>query len=348
MADEKITIGFKKSYSNSGSVLKYPKGNVYEDFTDYVRFDFYKYKPPFTTSGTGAPKVDKDGNVIDGTTNASLNRYNESSNQSELKRDEELKTILLYMPEDISTGTSIGWTGKGFTNAGAGLLRTAGPPTTGNVGGGFTNLVGELGKLVQRGPSVGAQAVASAVNNLPGGIGGDVGLQDVLGGIGGVILNPNTELMFGSFELRSFQLKFKLAPRNGGEADEIREIVNTFKKASLPSYSAAAADFWSQAAAFLSNDNNKTGDNNSNYIGVPSLCGVTFMSGSKPNEYVSQFKTSAITSVDINYTPDGAYSTYGGALGNSQKSPVAIELSLGFTETKLVYRQEISTTGATY
>jgi len=344
-SNEPITISFMTNAGKQAKgALRYPKDKVYDDFTDYVRFDFYKYVPPFST-GPASSSVDKDGKSTGGSTNQTLNNYNLSSNSSSMEKDPEFETILLYMPEDISTGVQVGWTGKGFTNSAAGLMKVLGPGINGNVGGGFQNLAAEIGKLAQRGPSLGADIIAQSINKLPGGIGGDVGVQDVLAGIGGVILNPNTELMFSSFDLRSFTLNFKMTPRNEAEAKEIRKICNTFKKAALPNLSASPTDFWSKAMNFLSNKD-QGDDNNANYIGVPSLCEVVFMSGLQPNQYVSQFKMSAITSVEINYTPDGSYATYGGAGG--ERSPVATELSLGFTETKLVYRQDITLDGATY
>jgi hypothetical protein len=346
MAEEPIKVSFKVNKTDTTKTLSYPRGKVYQDFTDYVRFDFYKYKPPFQ-SVTGKAGVDKDGKAVQGS--GSYDLYNSSS--VDLERNPKLPydTILLYMPEDISTGTQSEWGGKGFTNPAAGLLRSSGNAVAGNAAGTAQAVADSIGKLFQKGPSVGATAIAAAINNMPGGIGGDVGIQDVLAGVGGVILNPNTELMFTGFTLRNFDLNFKLAPRNGDEADEIRKIVNTFKKASLPDYSSSAQDFWNKTANWLSNgEEGKKEDQNSNYIGVPSLCKVTFMSGSEAHPYLSQFKTSAITKVDINYTPDGAYATYGGSLGNAQKSPVAIELSLSFTETKLVYQDDVFTQGATY
>ena len=48
----------------------------------------------------------------------------------------------------------------------------------------------------------------------------------------------------------------------------------------------------------------------------------------------------AITNVDVNYTPDVAYATYDDSKNPGQ--PVAIELSIGFQETKLVFADEIS------
>ena len=64
------------------------------------------------------------------------------------------------------------------------------------------------------------------------------------------------------------------------------------------------------------------------------------MKGGGLNEFVPQYKMCAITEVDVNYTPDGTYATYGGSKGQAG-APVATELSLQFLETKLIYASEI-------
>ena len=43
----------------------------------------------------------------------------------------------------------------------------------------------------------------------------------------------------------------------------------------------------------------------------------------------------AVTQVDVNYTPDGAYATYGDG------QPVAIELAINFQETKINFAEEV-------
>ena len=76
------------------------------------------------------------------------------------------------------------------------------------------------------------------------------------------------------------------------------------------------------------------------FISVPDLVRVSFMSGSGPADYLPQFKMCAITQVDINYTPDGSYAKIVDADGKVGGVP-AMELTVGFQETKLVYREEV-------
>ena len=59
------------------------------------------------------------------------------------------------------------------------------------------------------------------------------------------------------------------------------------------------------------------------------------MKGSTEHPYLPRFKMCAITQVDVNYTPDGSYATYGDG------QPVAIDLTLNFQETKMVFKEDI-------
>ena len=187
-------------------------------------------------------------------------------------------------------------------------------------------------------PTAIAGGIATGINAL----GNDnVTTNDVLQGALGVVLNPNTELMFQGFKLRSFGLKFKMSARNETEAIEIGKIIGTFKKVSLPSFGpdpGGAADVGKFGKAILDAVTPGEGaeQSNTNYIGVPGLCTVQFMKGNKIHDHLPQYKVCAITQVDVNYTPDGTYNTF------TDGRPVAVELTLQFSETKLVYSNEIN------
>lgn len=318
--------------------LSYPLDKVYSDHTDYVRFKFVKYNPPFASMGEN-DFVDKDGKetraLKDG---EALNIYNNSIGEF---TDAGLPTIVMYMPEDIGASYGAKWGGKGFTNTGADIMRQAGALlNTGSAIDSIGTTLQNMGNAMTRGQSLLASGIAGAMNALPGKIGGSVDANDVLGGIGGVILNPNAELLFSGFDLRNFGLQFKMAPRSAKEAVTIRDICTTFKRASLPRFGASPGNTINNA--FNKEKNVSEFNNNRNYIGVPNLCIVEFMKGGSPHPYLSQFKPCAIRGVNITYTPDGQYSTY------KDGSPVATGLQLDFIESKLVYSNEISYGGASY
>ena len=322
----------------NSSRLSYPHAKLYDDHTDYVKFKFVKYNPPFATLGSNE-FIDKDGKQTRALKGGeALNLYNNSIADFV---DAGLPSIFMYMPEDIGASYGANWGGKGFTNTGADIMRQAG--TLLNSGSAIDSIgstLQNMGNAMTRGQSLLASGIAGAMNALPGKIGGSVDANDVLGGIGGVILNPNAELLFSGFDLRTFGLNFKMAPRSAQEALVIRDICTTFKRASLPTFGASPGNTLNNA--FNKGKNVAEENNNRNYIGVPNLCIVEFMKGKDPHPYLTQFKPCAIKEVNITYTPDGQYSTY------RDGSPVATGLTLNFIESKLVYSNEISYGGTSY
>ena len=318
--------------------LTYPQGQVFESSTDYVLFEFYKYKPPFAANSSGGGleyKTDKDGNKTKEVTGTdALNIYN--NNIADLESS-GLPSIAMYMPEDLGAEYGATWGGKGFTNNQADVLKMSGSILNSSGSSGFGTAAQALGNFMQRADAAVADVVAQAVNAVPGSGGSTVGLNDVLGGVGGVILNPNTELMFSGFDLRGFGLNFKMAPRSKKEAEQIRDIITTFKRASLPGLGASPA-----LGGFFDGDTSADENENRNFIDIPNLVTVRFMNGSNDHPYLTKYKPLAITSVKVNYTPDGQYATY------EDGSPVATTLQLAFTESKLVYSNEISYGGASY
>ena len=336
MSDKVVIQAGRRGKGAPKGRLSYPRGKVYESSTDYVLFQFWRYKPPFAANAenTGLQTNEEgEAQAIEG--QSALNIYNKNT---ENLASSGLPSIAMYMPEDLGAEYGATWGGKGFTNNQADILKMSGSLLNAEgIGSGFQNAAQALGNFMQRGDALVADAVVQAVNAAPGTAGSSVGINDVLGGVGGVILNPNTELLFSGFDLRGFGLNFKMAPRNQDEAKEIRDIITTFKRASLPGLGASPA-----LGGFLDGDTTADENENRNFIDVPNLCTVRFMQGSDDHPYLTKYKPLAITSVRVNYTPDGQYATY------EDGSPVATTMQLAFTESKLVYSNEITYGGASY
>ena len=68
---------------------------------------------------------------------------------------------------------------------------------------------------------------------------------------------------------------------------------------------------------------------------MPSVCKFAFMKGGDLHPFLPQYKTCALTGVDVNYTTDGQY------VVTRDGYPVATELRLSFKELKLIYREDI-------
>ena len=287
--------------------LRYP-GNLYATDADYVLFQFYKYQPPFQGINKGNTKDNSN----------SVATYNQSATDAAFYKEETEKPVILYMPEDVSTGYKANWSGKAFSNIGTAALATAG---SGDFGQAMQNSLNAVGTAFDQAiPNIGNKVIRETIAKITG---EQLSQNDVYGATRGVILNPNVELLFGGIDLRNFQLNYKLVPRNEGEAESIKEIIKIFKRAMLPRFSDGK-------------EMNLVGGQNiaNSFIKVPNFCKVSFMRGGGLNRDVTQYKMCAITQVDINYTPDGTYAT----LENGEM--VAIELSLAFQESKLIFAEE--------
>lgn len=298
--------------SSTTSALRYPIDAAMARETDYVLFQFYEYVPPFKGINKGAAKDN----------NKPLAVYNQSSTDSSLYNETSEKSIVLYMPEDISTGYKANWSGKAFSNLGRDAMATAGSTDPGQV---FQNSLSFAGDAFQQAiHNTGQKTISGVISKITG---EQVSNNDVFGGLRGVILNPNVELLFGGTDLRNFQLRYKLVPRNSKESGVIKELIDVFRRSMLPRFTDG-----SDIALFGAANQNDA----NNFIKVPNLCRVNFMRGGTHNPDVPQYKMCATTQVDINYTPDGTYATYGDG------SMVAIELTLSFQETKLIFAEEVS------
>ena len=362
LTEEQFTVGpyilpeMKNSFPaenfTSDKVLKYPAQQTIGPQSDYVLFEFKKYNPPFGDNpgaetykrlgGWGGRYSWFSGDLAalnfdeKGVSNflSKKNDYNQSNTYEPADGyipkpgDDpvEMPAIIMYMPEDISTGFKGNWGGKAFSSIGAGILGAAGQE---NLASKITDGFGTITAAGER--ALGLTAAKILQKSVKAAGGDQLTKDDIFGGISGAIMNPNTELMFQGVDMRNFMLKFKLVPRNADESKQINEIIKLFKACTLPLRNPG------QVMGF--NDPDKPANQGiiSGFIGVPNLCKVSFMRGSEEHQVLPRYKMLAITEVDVNYTPDGAYATYSGRSGQ----PVAIELTLNFQETKINFAEEV-------
>ena len=322
----KYTYTLNTPAKPSDTSLRYP--DDIGEATDYMIFDFFKYKPPFG-KGSGA-----------GAANPTREAYNQTSQLEDTAIDKAgLPQIILYMPEDVSASYKADWAGKRFSNVGAGILASAGGVAGGDFKGALDKIAGTAGAAVKKLP---AQLGAFAVSSIVGSITGEsISSNDIFSSIGGQILNPNTELIFGGHEFRSFTFVYKLVAYNQAEVSSIQNIIKTFKISMLPSFSQDRLKYADQFAAPESGTDQAvprlaaTVNDKIGFIKNPLLVQPYFMTNTGINGYLPRFKPCVISDIDVNYTADGAYATYGDG------SPVAMTLTVSLQETKLVYEEDI-------
>ena len=320
-----VPIPKGKHDGEAGTSLRYPNSDYFEKDSDYMMFEFGKYIPPFLPENV----QDRLGSGEAGRNEDISSRYigyNQSStNFKPITDSKRYRPVILYMPQDISTEVKTSWNAKAFSSMGRGLVAAAN---------------GDFSKLkdynVPNGlKSTFAGLFTQGINSIPG-VAGNLSLNDVTGSTRGVILNPNVEVLFDQPDLREFGLKFKMTPHNAEEGKIIRSICRTFQRASLPGFGDENAGSWLDKDGENVGGSDKVSIGGGNMITIPRMCRVSFMKGSGLHPYLTQYKTCAITRVQVNYTPDGNYATY------SDGAPVATEISLDFLETKLIFNQEVS------
>ena len=142
-----------------------------------------------------------------------------------------------------------------------------------------------------------------------------VGAQGLLSRATGAILNPNLEMLFGGPKLRSFGFTFKLSPRDASEASQVRQIIRFFKQGM--SVKTSSSNVFLKAPNVF-DIQYQTFNTDGNLIEHPSI---------------NFIKTCALTSCDVQYTPDGTYMTY----EDPFRTMTSYQLTLNFGELDPIF-----------
>ncbi len=318
--------------------LRWPKDVKYDD-SDYVLFQFGKYVPPFSKDITNASVVgqgkaeDRSKAILKDIAKGGISEYNLNN----LDQDENnFANIVLPIPQDLSNEIQQVWQGKQFTKGGRAAIAGLAGGQFHYAGAMMQNITGHL-KAAQN-------AITTAGLNAIPGVGGNLEFNDVSGSTSGIVINPNAELMYDAPEMREIGMVFKMVPRNEKESEDIRQIYQTFREASLPSFGGKGESkklfgdkHGTSSSDIMTNEEQvESMTSQNNWIRVPSLCKFTFMKGSSKHPHLIQFKPCAISKVEVNYTADGTYATY------SDGAPLSVELTLNFMETKVIFRSDVA------
>ena len=327
-----------KSPTITNTTARYPSDALIDETSDYVFFQFGKYKPPFSREAQKTLKNNK--NVI--------RRYSQASYNA--STDLELREItppggvvtggiVLPMPQDLGNDIQQTWNGKQFSALGRAAI-------AGSAGGSFAMIGNRVADIDGSITSTITALQMTVLNKIPG-VGGNLDMNDITGSTRGIVLNPNAEVLYDSAELREIGMTFKMIPRSQEEAKIIKNIVYMFRYASVPAWGGNEPngdwDSTNDTQIKFSKNSNESGEKSDNdqafgkdnFIRVPYLCQFTFMTGGEINDKVQQFKPCAIRKVAVNYTSDGTYATY------RDGEPVATELTLNFLESKLLFKKDI-------
>lgn len=153
-------------------------------------------------------------------------------------------------------------------------------------------------------------AMGASLAKLPGAFGA-ADLGSALSASTGTALNPFRETVFESVDFRSFSFKYKFFPKNKKEADDVYNIINTFKFHMHPEMSSGKMFFI-----------------------YPSEFNISYYFGSEENGYFHKFTTCVLESMDVSYGGEQFSSFRDG-------SPTEINMSLTFRELEILTKKMI-------
>ena len=155
------------------------------------------------------------------------------------------------------------------------------------------------------------------------------GAQNLLTRTTGAIMNPNMELLFSSPNIRNFSFAFTLAPRSREEAKTVIKIIRFFKQGMAPIRSKSRLFLKSPHTFRLAYKHkaskNERRDGNNVATDHP---------------YLNKFKECAMGSFGVNYTPNGAYSTYEDGV------MTAYQITMNFQEMNPIYNDDYGSSGS--
>ena len=213
--------------------------------------------------------------------------------------------IFLPMPLDLTVNYNASWAGNKLT------------PSQVLIRGEVENRWSDSGQAIRYAMMAG---VKSGVEGVVAAVGGGGGVSEIYGAISASkkVSNPYTELMYDSPSLRMFSFDWTLAPKNAKEAENIKNIVYSLKKAMHPIVapaSSAEGMVWE----------------------YPDYIDITFVKRietsknetQQQNEWLFTINKCAISNLNVKY--DNKFHADG--------SPTAISFELQVMETQLLTQQ---------
>ena len=128
----------------------------------------------------------------------------------------------------------------------------------------------------------------------------------------GAVENPGAAQLFKGVGMRQFSFTWTFAPKNVDESNNIKKIIDIFKRNHLPTFMAAGGSFMF------------------NYPNIvhPSYSGLLDQS---TNPYLPTFEYCAISEVNVSYSPQGVAPSFYA----KSKAPVFIQLSITLKELNI-------------
>lgn len=190
--------------------------------------------------------------------------------------------ITMYIPDTMAFGQQVGWNSTSIHDMGKAL-------------------VGGIGAATK-------DATRQALNAFT-----TVGAQLEYGAeLLGYAFNPQLLVLFKGIGFRTYQFDFYFSPKDEGEAENIRNIIKSFRMAAHPALHGTAGIFYE----------------------APSSFNIAFFHNGKQNTNIPMLENCVLLSYDVDYAPYG-WTTF------TDGMPARTSLSLRFQETGILDRGKI-------
>ena len=221
------------------------------------------------------------------------------------------EAICMYIPESLSTSYDIEWQGEEMRGSSM-LLDTAKSA--------IQTMNAESGKDMAKG-------VGKTVGTLLGAVAGSaitlLGENLVSAGTK-QIMNPYMEMLFKGVKNRSFEMAFKFTPKSTKEAQQVHDIIQTFKKYALPEVPMGGSEL------------------SQSFFIYPAEWDIVFYTVDNEqavrNKFLARYGRSVLTGISVDFGSAGttAFLRPDEELGTTGAPPVQTSLTLSFTEIDLI------------
>ncbi len=173
-----------------------------------------------------------------------------------------------------------------------------------------------------------AGAVINAViaRSLLGRVGINVDVEQFVTRETGAAINPNLELLFGGPQLRTFSFVYNFAPNDSNEAKTVRMIQRWFRQ------------------GMLAQKTTNFGNGGSLFLGSPNIFRICYKNNKRRIKGLNTFKLCAMTSCEIDFTPDGVYQSYediqDNGSGGGVSMPVRSSMKVTYNELTPIFAND--------
>ena len=136
----------------------------------------------------------------------------------------------------------------------------------------------------------------------------------------GIAVNPRNEAFYSTPTQRTFSFEFDFWPRNPKEAEAVENIIGIFKYNSSPGISEKG-----HGSIFV----------------IPNYWKISYMYNNGDNPHLNKIGACYCTDVQVDYAPDGQFTTFDGELSEGGGVPVHTKMTVSMLEDRIITKQDI-------